>query len=411
MSHQDALSHWIAQVSTALPTLSRCHARLLALISFGMVIARSCGTTSVALALALVLDQSEATLRERIRDGYADAADKRGRRRKAIDVQACFVPLLRWVLTWWSSSEARLALALDATTLGQRFTVLAVSVVYRGCAIPIAWVVLPACTKGAWKPHWEALLTTLAGSVPPTWTVLVLADRGLYARWLYRAITTQGWHPFLRINQQGQVRPAGCAKFYALASVAPAVGSAWSGRVTCFASAQAQLACTLLGRWDAGYTDPWLVVTDLAPEVAEVAWYGMRAWIEGGFKDQKRGGWHWEQTKMTDPARASRLWLAMAIATLWLVSIGGAAETALPASSLDALPATHVARRCRPRGSQPRLLSCFARGMITLVVALIRQAGLPASAFIPEPWPDRRRDLVPSVRRIWWTVPPPQAAA
>ena len=29
----------------------------------------------------------------------------------------------------------------------------------------------------------------------------------------------------------------------------------------------------------------------------------------------KRGGWHWEQTKMLAPARAERLWLAWAVAT------------------------------------------------------------------------------------------------
>lgn len=405
MSHRDALSHWIAQVSTAMPHLHACQARVLALISFGMVLARSCGTTSVAVALGQLLGQKEHTLRQRIRDTYADAADKRGRLRRELDVHACFAPLLRWILSLWSANEQRLALALDATTLGQRFTVLAISLVYRGCAIPVAWVVLPACTKGAWKPHWIALLATLADTIPAAWTVVVLADRGLYARWLYRTIAAQGWHPFLRINRQGQVRPAGCARFYALTSIAPAVGSAWSGRVTCFSSANAQLDCTLLGRWDAGYSEPWLVVTDLAPEAADVAWYGMRSWIEGGFKDQKRGGWHWEQTKMTDPARASRLWLVMAIATLWLVSIGGAAEESLPASSLEALPARHVARRCRPRGSRPRMISCFARGMITLIVALVRGDGLPPSAFIPEPWPDRRLEFEPSVKRIWWTVP------
>ena len=32
------------------------------------------------------------------------------------------------------------------------------------------------------------------------------------------------------------------------------------------------------------------------------------AWIECGFKDSKRGGWHWEQTKRLAPARAERLW-------------------------------------------------------------------------------------------------------
>ena len=44
-------------------------------------------------------------------------------------------------------------------------------------------------------------------------TVLVLADRGLYARWLYKCILAQGWHPFLRINQGGQFRPLGNDRF------------------------------------------------------------------------------------------------------------------------------------------------------------------------------------------------------
>jgi len=58
-----------------------------------------------------------------------------------------FAPLLRWVLRWWSSDEQRLALAMDASNLGQRFTVLAVSVVYRGCAIPVAWAIVSGSKK------------------------------------------------------------------------------------------------------------------------------------------------------------------------------------------------------------------------------------------------------------------------
>jgi hypothetical protein len=33
-----------------------------------------------------------------------------------------------------------------------------------------------------------------------------------------------------------------------------------------------------------------LVLTDLPPAEAEVAWYGLRAWIACGFKAMKRGG-------------------------------------------------------------------------------------------------------------------------
>jgi len=33
--------------------------------------------------------------------------------------------------------------------------------------------------------------------------VIVMSDRGLYAPWLYQRIVSLGWHPFMRINEQG----------------------------------------------------------------------------------------------------------------------------------------------------------------------------------------------------------------
>lgn len=302
-------------------------------------------------------------------------------------MHTCFGPLVRWVLAWWAPAERRLVLAMDATTLGQRFTVLVISVVYRGCAIPVAWTVVSALTKGAWRPHWEALFTHLQDSVPADWTVLVLADRGLYARWLYRHICTLGWHPFLRINQQGQCRPLEEPRFRSLSTIVPQVGMRWSGSVDCFAGPGSRLRCTLVACWDAPHRDPWLILTDLPPEVADAAWYGMRTWIECMFRSTKRGGWQWHQTKMTDPERASRLWLAIAVATLWVVSVGGEADAALPASSLEELPLLHVARRRARRAARPRLLRCFRRGVLTILAALLQGDPLPLGRFLPEPWP------------------------
>ncbi|MFV9506148.1 MAG: hypothetical protein AB4911_16475 [Oscillochloridaceae bacterium umkhey_bin13] len=66
--------------------------------------------------------------------------------------------------------------------MGQRFTVLSIHVVICGCAIPVAWKLVGATAKGAWRPHWEALFQDLTGSIPEDWTVIVLADRGLYAK-------------------------------------------------------------------------------------------------------------------------------------------------------------------------------------------------------------------------------------
>jgi len=262
-----------------------------------------------------------------------------------------------------------------------------VSVVYRGCAIPVAWKVVGAEQKGAWQPHWMKLLKQLENRVPEHWTVIVTLDRGLYAPWLYAKIVSLGWHPFMRINKQGNVRPQGETQFRSLSTVAPEVGSAWCGVVECFSGEVSRLQCTLLARWDQGYEEVWLIVTDLVPAQATAVWYGMRSWIEGGLKDTKRGGWGWHQTKMVDPERAERLWLAIAVATLWAVSVGGEVDATLPASSLEALPQTHVARRTATKRSRPRMLSCFARGIITIIGRLIRGDGLVLGRFVPEPWP------------------------
>ena len=59
--------------------------------------------------------------------------------------------------------------------------------------------------------------------------------------------------------------------------------------------------------WEPGHDEPWFVLTDLAPNQSEALWYGMRAWIENGFKLLKHAGWQWQLTRMTDPDRASRV--------------------------------------------------------------------------------------------------------
>ena len=387
MSSREGLSQWEQTVSRYLPQLSRPQAAVLALWSYGMVLAKSCGITSVVALLAPLLGQSEGTVRQRLREWCYDAADKKGAQRHDLDVSQCFAPLLGWILSWWTPGERRLALAMDASSLSDRFTVLCISVVYRGCAIAVAWKIVIANEKGAWEPYWKALFARLAGSVPADWTVIVLADRGLYAKWLYELIVDMHWHPFLRINRGGKVRPQGEASFDWLSTLVPQVGSSWCGEVECFVEVSKRLHCTLLACWEAGYADPWLVLTDLPAEAANVVWYSMRTWVEAGFKDTKRGGWQWQQTKMSDPARASRLWLAIAVATLWVVSVGGQADAVLPCSSLQALPELHVARRRASKRSRPRLHSCFARGVRLILVALLQGEPLPFGCFIPEPWP------------------------
>ena len=71
-----------------------------------------------------------------------------------------------------------------------------------------------------------------------------------------------------------------------------------------------------------------LAVTDLDPDQAEGLWYGMRSWIDEGFKLLKRGGWQWPATRMTDPDRVERLLLVLAVATRYVLAVGREADEA-----------------------------------------------------------------------------------
>src|SRR5262245_12623090 len=90
---------------------------------------------------------------------------------------------------------------------------------------------------------------------------------------------------------------------------------------------------------------------------------------------------------MTRPDRAARLWLAVAVATLWLLSVGGEADATIPTSTvLDVTALVPPQPRTR-RATRLRLVSVFRRGWTLILVALLDQAPLPLGRFVPEPWP------------------------
>ncbi|WP_392477319.1 hypothetical protein [Nostoc sp. C110] len=125
-----------------MPNLTKPQAVVLAMWSFGIVMTQSSGLTTVSVFLAELLGKKENTVRQQLREWYRDAEDKTKTGRTSLDITTCFSPLLCWILSLWPQNEKRLALAADASTLSDRFTVLAISIVYRGCGIPIAWKIV-----------------------------------------------------------------------------------------------------------------------------------------------------------------------------------------------------------------------------------------------------------------------------
>ena len=194
---------------------------------------------------------------------------------------------------------------------------LVVSVLYRGSAIPVAWHILPANQKGPWLSPILDLLHRLAPAIPQTTTVLVLTDRGLGSPRLWQGIGSLGWHPLMRVKGNTSFQPLGGTRQPA-AQLIPGPGYDWVGRGTAFRRPALRRCGTLLVVWAEDQAEPWLVLTDLPPEDLGVTWYGLRVWIELGFRALKGVGWQWQHTQRTNPDRIARHWLVLAVAMLWV---------------------------------------------------------------------------------------------
>jgi len=376
------------QIETTLtqrfPCLRPAQQRGLALWVYGTILAQSACQSAVITALLFLAAWD--TIRQRLRDWLYDGADKAAPCHTQVDVTACFVPLLRWLLDWWQAQE--LALAIDATLHGEQVTALVVSVLYRGSAIPVAWSILPANQPGEWMAPFLRLLRLLRPAVPSDMTVLVLADRGLWSPRLWKRIRDLGWHPLLRIQDSTTITPAGRDRLRSRDLVQP--GQGWVGRGRLGTPKQRQLAVTLIAIWTPGQHDPWVVVSDLPPARVGVSWYALRMWVELGFRALKGVGWKWEHTRRRDPQRIARYWLILAVATLWTLATGTRVEEAAELKVAPARlqrPATGLVRRRR------RIASVFAVGLRRLQHQLGRGRLWTRLWLRPEPWPEPPADV------------------
>ena len=293
------------------------------------------------------------------------------------------------MLAWWRSD--RLALAIDPTLKGDDSAAIVISVLYRGCAIPVAWRILRAKRPGAWMDPIVELLQALAPAVSEEVTVIVLCDRGLTSPKLWRQIRAQGWHPYVRYPKNVTFCAAGGRRLPAQSFVS-GPDAAWIGSGTAF-KGSAKRRCTLLVVWYAGQPEPWVILTSHPPEEVGVRWYALRFWIELGFKAIKSLGWQWDKTRRTDPTRISRHWLVLSVATLLALAYGTRVEDAndrkIAPGRLRAPPRTPSPQRDNPYYHQPGRTVSVIRYGIGWLRRLLHQGRLWRRVWLlPEPWPE-----------------------
>jgi hypothetical protein len=426
-----ALQRWTALLRQHFSTLSGPQVTGLALWSIGIVLAESASLHAVVLALVCWLTFHSGSLLKRLQEWYLEAAAKKGHgtagkgcHRRDFSPEQAAADLFQWILEDWPGHQ--LVLALDPTSFGDRFTVLNISVLYRGCAVPVIWTVVPGNEPGAWEPHWERMLQLLHTRVPPGWQILVLTDRGMYSPRLFRCLVALHWHPFLRIRGQGFYRLRGSQEWLALKDLPLAPGETQAFAAELFKNDEGRLKGTLVAFQGEGYAEPWLIVTDLSAETARASWYGLRAWIEQGYKRIKREGWGLQRTRIEDCQRLERLWLAVAVATLWVLEAGGEAEVAeqrarkktvpktvgvdrpaLPDLTTPAVSAEAAREEASPQEgpAAKRIWSVFSRGWQVVRNGLA--VGLVVlGSWHPEAWPDPPTRELPTTPAATPSAPP-----
>ncbi|MCY4519536.1 MAG: transposase [Caldilineaceae bacterium] len=164
----------------------------------------------------------------------------------------------------------------------------------------MAWRIKTGGQAGPWMPDLCDLLDRLGPVVPPHMTVRVLCDRGLQSPDLWAAIRRQGWHPYLRYDRHMTFQATTGPRWPAWRFVAR------EGQYTVTAGKafrERKRRCALIVLWVPGQDHPWVMPADEAPDDVDLGAYGLRVWIEQGFRTLKRMGWPWRRTRRVDPAR------------------------------------------------------------------------------------------------------------
>ncbi len=112
---------------------------------------------------------------------------------------------------------------------------------------------------------------------------------------------------------------------------------------------------------------------------ANVCWYGFRSGIECSYRDVKSDGRARQRTRLRNPSRAERQWLAMAVALLWAITLGGEQEAQSHEELIsDSEPSTSMI--------SIRHISCFLNGLLTILARLLMGLPIAFGRLLPKPF-------------------------
>ena len=227
-------------------------------------------------------------------------------------------PIIQAVLQEWTHQT--LYLALDTTVLWNRFCHIRLSILYRGRAIPLVWKTIEHSSSAVGLETYQDLLATASRLLPEEADVVFLADRGFADTHLMRYLHDKlHWHYRIRIKANFYVYRPGQRRVK-VGRMTPARGQAWFQQV--YLTKQRYGPVYLAVGRPLSNGETWYIISDQPTNRRTFDEYGLRFDIEENFLDDKSGGFQLESSLFRSAEALSRLVLALAAATLFLVSQG-----------------------------------------------------------------------------------------
>jgi hypothetical protein len=214
-----------------------------------------------------------------------------------------------------------LVLVIDGSGVGRGCVALMLHVVYKGRALPLAWIVRQG-KKGHFPEDLHiALVEQVQELIPEGEAVVLLGDGEFDGIDLQQPLEEAGWSYVCRTGMH--MRATWQNETFRLDTIGTCIkpGTLVAFQEVLF-TGEAYGPIMLLCCWAKGYQEPLYLVTNMASAEKACQVYAKRFRIETFFSDQKSRGFHIHKSHMSDPERLSRLLIAACLAYIWIVYLG-----------------------------------------------------------------------------------------
>ena len=231
-------------------------------------------------------------------------------------------PIVRHALA--GITQQRVDLVLDRVLLNERHNLLVASVGFRRRSVPLAWQSLDHVGSSALESQ-KAVLGEALAELPASAQVTVYADSEFRSTELFDWLRQKGHDVLLGIRGRTLIFDRGDAP--AGQSLVERLGQQ-SGVLFLtgvYVTEERYGPVNVYAWWSKDDEGKPLVLATMTnlPATARTKRKGRkRMWIETGFRDWQRAGFHLDGTGVEDRERLVRLLLPVLLAYVWLVSLG-----------------------------------------------------------------------------------------